>query len=671
LKAQAKSLTHIKRIPAFKTSRGWIPATLSAATLITVVDAVLLERSKGFFRGGFLAVDYLQGPGQTVLFLLVSILIDAAVIGFVTAVVAWLLGRTRLHARACTLAGVLLVTGAILEYEVVSYEIVRYLGDAFDLSLMFDLSGRRVDEILAVSSSYLVAPIVGSIAGLAIIGGIVWVAHRYSSTASDSPIVFRMLLLPVLTLAAGLVTLTAATTTSDTFENGLLRKPSARLLAFLVNAMTDVDRDGFGVVGRMSDPSPFDASVFPYAIEVPGNGRDEDGVGGDLPPDAARYVEPVVPSALWRRRPDVVLVVLESFRADLVGGRLNGKSITPVLDALTAQGVSVPAAFSINGYTVQSRYHLLSGHLARLSDGKTLIDDFKANGYLVAYFSGQDESFGGAQYDIGFGRADVSYDARVDPAQRYTTTTTPGSLAVPLAVVERRIDEFLDARGSDDRPLFLYVNFHDTHFPYWHEGIEPLLSPDHLSRDAIVPEAKDALWATYANTAANVDRAVGHVLDAVRRRRGTQPGVIVTGDHGESLFDEGFLGHGYALDDVQSRVPLVVANLPMQLPNPFAQIDLRASIGKALGADPDAPATPVVRTENDRVLFQYLGDLSRPRQIAFYRQGARVIFDFRSQRVQFPEAGWVGMNAVTPSQQEEFERLIRQWEWLNLAERTR
>ena len=94
---------------------------------------------------------------------------------------------------------------------------------------------------------------------------------------------------------------------------------------------------------------------------------------------------------------------------------------------------------------------------------------------------------------------------------------------MPFEVVQERIDETLRTHGTDDTPLFLYVNFHDTHFPYTHDGVQTLVSPVRLARPRIVPAERDALWATYANTAANVDRAVGEVLDAVRRARGREP----------------------------------------------------------------------------------------------------------------------------------------------------
>jgi hypothetical protein len=59
--------------------------------------------------------------------------------------------------------------------------------------------------------------------------------------------------------------------------------------------MSDVDGDGYGVLSAPQDPAPFTKSIHPYALEIPGNGVDEDGVAGDLPADFARYVEPVRP----------------------------------------------------------------------------------------------------------------------------------------------------------------------------------------------------------------------------------------------------------------------------------------------------------------------------------------------------------------------------------------
>jgi arylsulfatase A-like enzyme len=78
-----------------------------------------------------------------------------------------------------------------------------------------------------------------------------------------------------------------------------------------------------------------------------------------------------------------VLFALESFRADVVGRVVNGRAVTPVMDALARQGVSSSKAFSHNGYTTQSRFHLLTGSLIGQRAG-SLNDDFGAQGYDTA-----------------------------------------------------------------------------------------------------------------------------------------------------------------------------------------------------------------------------------------------------------------------------------------------
>ena len=299
----------------------------------------------------------------------------------------------------------------------------------------------------------------------------------------------------------------------------------------------------------------------------------------------------------------------------------------------------------------------MTGSLAGLRQG-SLIDDFKAQGYETAYFSAQDESFGGPGFGVGFDRADVRFDARDDRDRRYSTFTTAGSLAISHVVLNERIDAFLRRRDRT-RPLFLYVNFHDTHFPYHHREIEPLLSDRRVSQGQIAPAQAEAVREMYDNTAANVDRAVGTTIAMVAAATGRAPAVIVTADHGESLFDEGFLGHGYALNDAQTRIPLVVRGLPMEIAEPFGQVDLRDAITRTLSRPWDTGAQrPRLVDAPAKVVFQYLGNLERPRQIAFASGATRLTLDLRNHRT-FGAAGPVPATADL--------ELIHLWERLLLA----
>jgi hypothetical protein len=436
----------------------------------------------------------------------------------------------------------------------------------------------------------------------------------------------------------------------------------------VVNVASDVDGDGYGLLGRPPDSDLTDARIFPYAIDRPGNGVDEDAVGGDLPAGTPPYTEATGRAPAFVSKPDVVLFVLESFRADAVGATVEGKAVTPVLDELARRGVAARLAYSHNGYTVQARHHIFTGSLAGIREG-SLVDDFKANGYETAYYSGQDESFGGPENGVGFERADVSYDARTDRALRYSSFSTAGSLAVPNTVVLKRVTDFLAMRRHD-KPLFLYVNFHDTHFPYHHRDIEPLVSSVVVPQGDIAPKNRRAVRTMYLNTAANVDRAIGRVLDAVQRTQGRAPGVVVLGDHGESLFDEGFLGHGYALNEAQTRIPFIVANLPVDIREPLGQVELRDMLWSAL-TKTDEAQRPTLTTDPSRLVFQYLGNVSRPAEIAFTSQGHQILYDFRDRKARIDRGSPTSTDTLPTAQRSAWLGLVTAWERMMLSRQQR
>jgi arylsulfatase A-like enzyme len=642
----------------------WVFCILVGGLAVSLVDGALLQRSESYFTGGFLSTEHLSGAGDLASFLSVSLLIDASVVGLTAGLMMWI--TSGLRPRAWVLAALLAGVGPLLVADVVQYQLVRFLGDAVDLRLMFDLTGDSIGEVLAVSASHLLVPTIVAGVGLLACASLVWAVNRGERGAPTLRPPVRVLLIPVLVLCAAIGLATTVSASNERVRNGVLRKPAGKAIAFVADQVTDIDRDGFGSAGRFDDPDPRNALVFPYAVETPGNRVDEDGVGGDLPSELPAYVEHAT-TGQWRRSPDVVVILLESFRFDLLGSRHDGKQVTPVMDALASHGVSSQGAYSHNGYTAQSRFHLLGGSLAGVRDGKSLIDDFAANGYTTVWVSGQDDSFGGPRYDAGFQRASIAIDARADRSRRYSTFTTAGSLAVPSDVVEEHIADVLQRRVSADRPLFLYVNFHDTHFPYSRDGLASLVSDLRLPRRRIEPGERDALWATYANTAANVDRSIGEVLDQVRRTRGREPAVIVTSDHGESLFDDGYLGHGYSLNDVQTRVPLVVANLPMVIEEPFGQIDLRDAVNDAMRTPAEAPDLPQVRSSHTKSVFQYLGQVNRPRQIARRTADGQMIWDFRTQRVQVSGGSWMKPEELRPHDRDEFQQLVWLWERMMIA----
>ncbi len=646
----------------------WFAISLASGFAVTVIDAALIERKLAYFSGGFLSEDHVSGMGEAAAFALASLLADAAIAGLAVAIVLWVCGKARIARRwAVPLAFAIALTPALI-WNFITYQLVSYLGDAFDLALMFDLTGRSPRELLAVSSTHLFWLGGLSAIGAAGVAGVVAILHRRGRTIRSrvEQVTFRRALRPaVMLIVVALAVTTALRLSIVAVNTGAEWKFSGRVLGNAVKTASDFDRDGASMFSRPGDPALFDAHVRPYAPDLPGNGVDEDGVGGDLSTTAPPYAEAPVVSAPWHTKPDVVLVFLESMRADVIGQSYGPHPVTPTLNALAAAGVSSARAYSHNGFTVQSRRHLFTGSVADIRGPQTLSDDFRAQGYQTAYFSAQDESFGGAAYDVGFARADVAVDARQDLDRRYTTFTTPGSLAVPYPVLVERVSSFLRDRTTA-RPLFLVLNIQDTHFPYRHAWIRPVLSPIALDRFEIAPARADALRAMYLNTARNVDDAVGVVLERVRAAIGREPGVIVLSDHGESLYDEGFLGHGYALNDAQTRVPLIVANLPIVVDEPFGQSDLRDAIARAFAASNPA-ARPQLREDASKLVFQYLGSVDRPAQIALTGLTGQIAHDFRTGRAQADRSGWRRPETLEPADFSRWRALVHQWEQMVLA----
>jgi hypothetical protein len=193
------------------------------------------------------------------------------------------------------------------------------------------------------------------------------------------------------------------------------------------------------------------------------------------------------------------------------------------------------------------------------------------------------------------------------------------------------------------------VNYGDTHYPYDHREMDDVLGVPRLTRAQLQPENQEGVWGTYANAAANVDRAIEQ-LAGTRAKLDPTGAVIVTSDHGEALFDTGAIGHGLSLDATQTRVPLVVWGLGGEWPEPIGMSDLRAALQRSLVAEPaEKPPRARFAVVPGRRLFQYMAYIERPRLLCLRGADSQLRFDTA-----------VG----TPREGEDFEFLIRWWESL-------
>ncbi len=418
----------------------------------------------------------------------------------------------------------------------------------------------------------------------------------------------------------------------DDARAALSRFNSVAAISFVLEQATDFDRDGYSFFSFPIDRQPFDGSRHPYALDIPGDGIDQDGLAGDFrfSGTAPRPEIPVIPGA---RKPNVVLIVLESTRADGIGRRVEGRELTPVLDALAAHGSTAPRAYSHVGFTTASLQSLFTGTLAPLDDRQSLVRDFLANGYQVATFSGQAEDFGDTASLVGMRRGQIFVDATLLKDQRSGAFTAQGSVNVDGKVLLREFDHRLGSPAAWQQPHFIYFNLQSAHFPYYNPGMDRVLPGEPIARGDIAIGNRDHVAATYWNAIAYNDRLIGALLERLRRLGVLDNTiVVVTADHGESLFDDGFLGHGHMLNEQQTRIPFILSAPGVAIPPVIGLDDMRALILRAAGAQVAEPS--------GRPIFQFLGTLDRPGAIGTIdANGHRLVFDFFQETVRDSATG--------------------------------
>jgi arylsulfatase A-like enzyme/Tfp pilus assembly protein PilF len=248
---------------------------------------------------------------------------------------------------------------------------------------------------------------------------------------------------------------------------------------------------------------------------------------------------------------NVLLVTLDTVRADRLGSYGYAAARTPRLDALARSGARFENAFTVTPLTLPAHASLMTGlfpgeHGVRDNGGfyledrfETLAEKLHASGYRTAGFVGAfvlDRRWGIAQgFDEYFDDFDLGAAATgaMDDVQR------PGSAVVDRALAwlgrERR------------RPFFAWVHLYDAHTPY--EAPEPY-------RRMFPATASGA----YDAEVAYVDEQVGRLLDGLADQGVLKDTLIgVVADHGESLGEHGEQTHGFFLYDATLRVPLILA----------------------------------------------------------------------------------------------------------------
>jgi len=400
------------------------------------------------------------------------------------------------------------------------------------------------------------------------------------------------------------------------------------------------DRDGDGFVDNRfggTDCNDRDGLTHPNAYETPLNGIDEDCSGMDS-----------------RLGDNVILIGVDTLRADHVGAYGYARNTTPNIDRLAAEGILFETCIAQSTWTLPSFASILTSlyqthHGARVSHGLTedkvtVAEILADNGYVTAAFA----SNNWVSPYVGLGQGFEHFD------------WSGGSHG------DRGIADYFDAivgwlSENRGKPFFLFLHLNEPHYPYnppkpydWMYGdgiptrfdkFNHYFNDNHRAPDLwrnrynLSGEDVERAIDLYDGEIAYLDSYIGRLiseLNALGLSNNTM--IILTSDHGESFGEHGFFfRHGQSLTEEQIRVPLIikypwVAEVGGSSSALVETIDIVPTILSVLGVPASSEAegsdlTPVITQAsekvNDYAVSEVLGDMKSIRTLQ-YKYMARI-----------------------------------------------
>jgi arylsulfatase A-like enzyme/Flp pilus assembly protein TadD len=255
-----------------------------------------------------------------------------------------------------------------------------------------------------------------------------------------------------------------------------------------------------------------------------------------------------IPSPIGTGSAVLVVITLDTTRADHLGCYGHPGNATPTLDGLAARGVRFAHAFAPTPMTLPSHVSAFTGiyppgHGVRANgefvlspEHATAAEFIGRRSYETAAFVSAIVLAGRFGLDQGFETYDFSAEGSVDThsegmSERTATAVTDAAIA------------WLQGR-KDDRPFFLWVHYFDPHAPY----AAPPAFMRRFPRDPYLAEI------------AYMDSEIGHLLQGLEAAgAATRSVVIAVGDHGESRGEHDELFHSRTIYDGAVRVPFIVS----------------------------------------------------------------------------------------------------------------
>ncbi|MDP6933483.1 MAG: sulfatase, partial [Myxococcota bacterium] len=270
--------------------------------------------------------------------------------------------------------------------------------------------------------------------------------------------------------------------------------------------------------------------------------------------------------------PNVLLVSLDTLRADHLASYGYERDTSPTLSRFAAEGAQFEQAYSQTSSTDGSHASLFTGlylsehgkfsHRQRLGWRElTLAEHFDDHGYRTFAIATSVKFVEQSGFDQGF-----------DDYDRIQGVTKNKRSAAALELLDERM-------AQDEEPWMGFLHLFDVHAPYaapepWRSKWQPvsdLVEPEatsrfirrnHFNEDKVTPPVQKHLEGLYDGQISYLDQYLAQLrqtLEAQSQKPGARSTLLVlTSDHGEAFMEHDFLGHGEVLYEETVRVPLLV-----------------------------------------------------------------------------------------------------------------
>jgi arylsulfatase A-like enzyme len=363
--------------------------------------------------------------------------------------------------------------------------------------------------------------------------------------------------------------------------------PLGRVGLALARRATDRDHDGASYLFGGGDCDDTDPRRSPRAVDIPGNGIDEDCSGADLPlprpaqPAPSATVRPAMPRDL-----SLVLVTVDTLRIDL-GFMGYPRPVSPNLDALAARSTVFERAYSMASYTGKSVGPTMIGKYPSetLRDGAHFDTYFDDNTFLAERLRNAGFHTMGAashwyfkpKYGLSQGM-DIWNMAAMPPESAGDADSSVTSDEVTDVAIQ-----MLKDWGGGPRRFFLWLHYFDPHANYVSHPEAPDFRPG--AKGWAKPAYDGEVWYT--------DHHIGRLIDFIGSQPwGKRTAIVVTSDHGEAFEEHGMSYHGVDLWEPVVRVPLIMyvpGARPHRIKQKRSLIDLVPTVLDLMGLPPPPP----------------------------------------------------------------------------------